>query len=72
MKKIIIPENYNYIAIFLAFACNLKCSYCINYFEEGNFNKKTISGTEWIKAINKIKSRPDLPITLKSLVTCYS
>ena len=41
MKPIIIPQTYNYIATFLSLACNLRCSYCINYFEEeGKFLKK--------------------------------
>lgn len=65
MKPIIIPQSYNYIATFLFLSCNLKCSYCINYFEEGNFSKKHISGKEWVKGLNRIVSRDDLPISLQ-------
>lgn len=31
MKEIIIPDSYNYIAVFLTLSCNYRCSYCINY-----------------------------------------
>ena len=65
MKPIIIPKTYNYIGIFLTFACNYRCSYCINYFENGKFDSKTISGEEWAKGINRIVSRDDLPVTLQ-------
>ncbi len=60
-----IPLSYNYIAVFLIFRCNYKCSYCINYFEVAKFSRKIISGKEWIKALNRINSRPDLPLTLQ-------
>lgn len=65
MKPIVIPQTYNYIATFLSLACNLRCSYCINYFEEGNFSKKHISGKEWVLGLNRIVSRDDLPISLQ-------
>lgn len=65
MKPIIISGNYNYIAVFLSLACNMRCSYCINYFEEGKFIKKHISGKEWIEGLNRIVSRDDLPLTLQ-------
>ncbi len=65
MKPIIIPQSYNYIAVFLSLTCNLKCSYCINYFEEGKFIKKHLSGKDWVKGLNRIVSRDDLPISLQ-------
>jgi len=61
MKEIIIPETYNYIGVFLTFACN----YCINYFEEVKFDKRNISGEEWVKGLNRIVSRDDLPLSLQ-------
>lgn len=64
MDKIIIPESYNYIAAFLTFDCNLHCSYCINKFDKLN-KQRNISGEEWVKFINRIESREDLPITLQ-------
>jgi len=65
MKEIVIPKTYNYIAAFLTLKCNYRCSYCINYFGSSNFNGKSISGKEWIKALNRITPRNDLPITLQ-------
>lgn len=65
MNSIKIPKNHNYIAAFLTLACNYRCSYCINYFENGKFSKKHISGKEWVKGLNRIISRNDLPVTLQ-------
>jgi MoaA/NifB/PqqE/SkfB family radical SAM enzyme len=65
MKSVVIPQSYNYIATFLSLACNLRCSYCINYFEEGRFAKRHISGEDWVKGLNRIVSREDLPISLQ-------
>lgn len=68
MRSLIIPENYNYIAVFLTFACNLKCSFCINNFESSPRKKqkrKYLSGEEWAVGLNRIISRPDLPVSLQ-------
>ncbi len=65
MRPIVIPESYNYIAAFLSLTCNLRCSYCINYFEKGNFVKKHLSGKDWVRGLNRIVSRDDLPISLQ-------
>ena len=48
MKPIRIPANYNYIAVFLTFACNLKCGYCINNFEQELIRRKVISGKDFV------------------------
>lgn len=66
MDIIKIPENYTYISAFLTMRCNLSCSFCLNAFDK-NFNRKNfkeISGQEWVNALNKIESRPSVPITL--------
>ena len=65
VKVIRIPDTYNYIGIFLTFGCNLNCSYCINNFEHDLNRRKIAPGKEWIKHLNRIESRPDLPITLQ-------
>src|SRR3989344_50995 len=68
MKIIKLPENYSYIAAFLTMRCNLGCSYCLNNLKGSKeFNRvkfKEISGKEWVKALNKIESRPEVPVTL--------
>jgi len=65
LKPIIIPRHYNYIAVFLTLACNLKCSYCINLFGEDGFSKKILKGEDLVRGLNRIVSREDLPITLQ-------
>lgn len=65
MKNIIIPDSYNYIAVFLSLACNYRCSYCINYFSDVKFEKGMISGEDWVSGLNRIVSRDDLPVTLQ-------
>lgn len=64
MKSIKVPEEYKYISAFLTMRCNLKCSYCLNTFEE-DFKRKReeISGEDWVKSLNRLNSRNDLPIT---------
>lgn len=64
-KPIAIPDNYNYIAVFLTLACNLKCSYCINRFGTDGFVKRRLTGAEWVNALNRITSRDDLPLSLQ-------
>ena len=67
-KKVEIPDEYKYICAFLTMRCNLNCSFCLNSLDnnkEFNRNKfREISGEEWVKSLNKIKSRPKVPITL--------
>lgn len=63
MKKIIIPSSYNYIEAYLTFACNMKCDYCINKYDSIPMYN-IIKSEAWIRALNRIKTRPDLPITL--------
>jgi len=65
MKDIAIPGTYNYIAAFLTLRCNYRCSYCINYFGNGKLSGESISGEEWVRALNRIIPRNDLPITLQ-------
>ena len=65
MKPIEIPDNYNYIAVFLTLACNFKCSYCINRFDVLVSSNRMLTGDEWIEGLNRIDSRDDLPITLQ-------
>lgn len=67
MKPIIIPESYNYIAVFLTFACNFKCSFCINDFDKKtrDVSRGLLSGKDWVIGLNRIISRSDLPITLQ-------
>lgn len=64
MKPVIIPSRYNYIAGFLSLACNLRCSYCINRFDTFRYEKGFLPGEDWVRGLNRIVSRSDLPVTL--------
>ncbi len=64
-KPIAIPDSYNYIAVFLTLACNLKCSYCINRFGTDGFVKRRLTGAEWVNGLNRIGSRDDLPLSIQ-------
>lgn len=63
MRCIRLPEDYNYIAVFLTFACPYRCSYCINRFGEAHCRRKTISGKDWVRVLGRIEIG-DVPITL--------
>ncbi len=66
MGPIKIPEEYKYICAFLTMRCNLGCSFCLNDLDR-EFNRKKfveLPGEEWITGLNKLQSRPDVPITL--------
>jgi len=66
-KKVKIPERFGYITAFMTMRCNLACSYCLNNISNSkDFNRTRyfeISGKEWVDALNKIESRPEVPIT---------
>jgi len=63
MKQIILPDSYNYCSAFLTFACTFKCDYCINRYN-GLHKYESMSAADWIKGINRIKTKKDLPVTI--------
>jgi len=60
-----LPERYNYIAAFLTLGCNYRCSFCINRFGDADLLYETIPGADWLRGLNRLRSRPDLPVTLQ-------
>lgn len=62
-----LPKDYKYIAAFLTMRCNLNCSFCLNNLEKSKgFNRtsfKEMSGKEWVEALNRLKTPPNVPIT---------
>lgn len=62
---ICLPETYNYIGVFLSFRCNLKCSYCINRYDQFEPKCIELDGESWVKALNNLETRPDLPVTIQ-------
>lgn len=65
MKKIKVPDRYNYIAVFLTLRCNLNCPYCINALSPLVRDRKEMNHHEWTRALNRLEIKPDLPITLE-------
>lgn len=65
LKELKIPDSYNYVGVFLTFNCSLGCSYCINNFENKVKNRPQIRGKDWVDCLNRLASRPDLPVTLQ-------
>lgn len=66
MEPVRIPDRYNYVAVFLTLACNLRCSFCINRF--GGTDSRPgphLTSQGWVRALNRIETRPDLPVTLQ-------
>lgn len=54
----------NYIGVFLTFKCNLGCDYCLN--RQGSFKpREEITTDEWIKILEDVHTREDLPISLQ-------
>ena len=61
--KIIVPTPYNYISAFLTFACQFKCHYCINKYNN-LYQYEHMSVDNWIRGLNRIVTTHDRPITL--------
>jgi len=65
LAPIIVPDDYNYIGVFLTLECGLQCSYCINRFDELVVNRRLLSGNDWVKGLNRLVSVPDRPVSLQ-------
>lgn len=65
MDQLTLPNNYNYIGVFLTLGCNLDCSYCINYTVGLNQTRKHLKGHEWVEAIKRIHNPNKVPISLQ-------
>jgi MoaA/NifB/PqqE/SkfB family radical SAM enzyme len=63
LSQINIPNKYNYIECYLTYRCQLRCPYCINGYGELK-PVVELSGKDWVKGINRIKTRVDLPVTI--------
>lgn len=64
MKPIVLPSNFNYIAAFMTFSCQLRCTYCINHHGGDLVKGRKLTPKEWINGLNRIKAR-DIPITMQ-------
>ena len=65
LAPLVLPDQYNYVGVFLTLECSLNCSYCINRFGEISSSRQVLTGEEWIRGLNRIVTRPDLPLSLQ-------
>ena len=65
LKPIPIPDQFNYIAVFLSFACMLRCSYCINHHGGDLVKKRWMSGEDWIRGLNRLETKTSIPLTFQ-------
>jgi hypothetical protein len=69
LPRLNLPPDYNYAAVFLTMACNLKCDYCINSFgteaDPKKSHRKIMRARDWIDGLNRLVLKPDLPVTLQ-------
>jgi len=68
-KMIQIPEEYDYIGVFLTDTCFLNCTYCItkhhgaSYLSSGSF--VPLTGEEWVEGLGRLGLPENTPITLQ-------
>jgi hypothetical protein len=73
MKKLYLPDSYEYIGVFLTFECTYHCKYCINRYETDHCIEKPevrLTGEQWIAGLSRLRNvdRPGgstVPITLQ-------
>lgn len=55
-NKIILPDDYNYLAVFLTFACPRTCDCCLNEQGEGLKQRPIVEGERWVDALNRLQT----------------
>lgn len=75
LPRIELPSQVQYVACFLGFQCNFRCSYCVNSISldgEGDAGDKrqgligkTLTAAQWIQAIDRIVPPDGIPFTLQ-------
>ncbi|MBN1818499.1 MAG: 4Fe-4S cluster-binding domain-containing protein, partial [Sedimentisphaerales bacterium] len=68
MDKVVIPDEYDYVGVFLTEACHLSCAYCITRHHGASFGANQynlLSPEQWIEGLNRMDLPPDVPITLQ-------
>lgn len=59
--KIIVPEEYNYIGVFLTFDCPRACSYCLNRLSGIMQPRGILNREQWISGLNRLEV--SIPLT---------
>jgi MoaA/NifB/PqqE/SkfB family radical SAM enzyme len=58
-----IPNEFNYLEIYLTLRCNLACPYCVNKYGALERHRTELCGDEWLTRINRINFNK-LPLTI--------
>ncbi len=67
-ERVIIPENYDYVGIYLTEKCHLACSYCITKHHNSSFGNNGISSfqpDQWVDGLNRLELPDGVPLTLQ-------
>ncbi len=68
-KNIVLPQEYDYVGVFLTDNCFLNCPYCItkhhgaSYVKSGAF--RHLSGKEWVEGLNRLVLPKETPVTVQ-------
>ncbi len=68
MKTFTVPNDYDYIGVYLTNKCHLDCSYCITKHFDSGFRMsaiENISPDQWNKSLNRLNLPKDMPISLQ-------
>ena len=67
-EKILVPNSYDYIGVYLTEKCHLACAYCITDHQGSKYREnsyKHLSSEQWIEGLNRLELPLDVPITLQ-------
>ncbi len=65
MKKLYLPQGFNYVAVFLTLRCNFSCEYCINdRVNDLVISREELDAEQWIECINRLVIPNDIAITM--------
>jgi len=67
-EKLIIPDHYDYVGIFLTDKCHLNCDYCITKHHGAPFRSrpfKKLKPETWIDVLNRLVLPEGVPLTMQ-------
>ncbi len=68
MQKVVIPNSYDYIGVYLTNKCHLSCDYCITAHHNARFRyeeRKCLSAEQWVESLNRFVLPKDVAVTLQ-------
>ena len=68
MNKIWIPQNYDYVGVYLTDKCHLRCPYCITRHHDavfGSYKMSYLTSAEWVTGLNRLVLPADVPISFQ-------